>query len=46
MDELGWKAGDEIRIDITEICDDNGECNGFVLRNITKDGEDYYENNA
>ena len=30
MDKLGWKVGDEISVSVTEICDDNGECNGFV----------------
>jgi hypothetical protein len=36
MDRLGWEIGDEIEWEETEICDDQGEQDGFTLSNLTK----------
>ena len=31
MDNLGWKEGDELQWDETEVCHDHGEFKGLVL---------------
>lgn len=37
LEELSWKAGDELDISSIEICFDWGEVQGLTLRNLTKE---------
>jgi hypothetical protein len=39
LDELGWKAGDDINIEETEFWDTWGEHKGFTVANLTKNPE-------
>ena len=36
-EKLGWKVGDDISFEETEVCEDNGEYNSVYLRNLTKE---------
>ena len=36
-EKLGWKVGDDISFEETEVCEDNGEYNSVYLRNISKE---------
>ena len=40
IDELGWNPDDELDIEITENCTDNGEYNSLVVINKTIEGDD------
>jgi len=37
LEEMGWKEGDTIDVDVTENCFDWGEVPSIVLRNLTKE---------
>ena len=37
-EKLGWKVGDDISFEETEVCEENGEYNSVYLRNISKEG--------
>ena len=39
-DGLGWKVGDELDLEFTELCETRGETQGCVVRNLTKERED------
>lgn len=36
LDELGWQNGDEITIEETEVCEDDGESKGLVITQSDK----------
>ena len=40
LEEMGWKEGDTINVDVTENCFDWGEVPSMVLRNLTKERND------
>ena len=36
-EKLGWKVGDDISFEETEVCEDSGEYNSVYIRNISKE---------
>ena len=40
LKKMGWEPGDIIGIEETMNCFDDGECQGLVLTNLTKDRND------
>ena len=40
LEEMGWKEGDTIDVDITDNCFDWGEVSSIALRNLTKEETD------
>jgi len=40
MEQLGWEIGDDVEWEETEIWDEDKECKGFTLVNLTKNPRD------
>lgn len=36
--ELNWKSGDELKIEVSDVCENTGEHQGIIISNISKNG--------
>lgn len=38
LSELGWKINEELQIEITDICEDDGEYKGIIISKTNNNG--------
>ena len=41
IQKLGWKEGDELRFEFSDVCEDTFEHDGIVVSNLTKHKEKF-----